>query len=80
MKKRVYLVRFRQEAKLSQTEAAKKLGINRPYYVIIETAKAMPTVELWLKIQKLLSIHDSDMWKVITCIKEEDSIYGSKKN
>ena len=80
MKKRIYLVRFRHEAKLSQLEVAKKLGIDRTYYVIIETAKAMPTIELWLKIQKLLSIHDSDMWKVITCIKEEDSIYGSKKN
>lgn len=80
MKKRIYLVKFRKEAKLNQAEAAKKLGIFRTYYVSIETANAMPTIELWLKIQKLLSIHDSDMWKVINCVKEEDSIHGSKKD
>ena len=66
MKERYYLRKFRQEAKLTQGEIAKLLNINRTYYVIIETARAMPTVDLWLKIQKVLKIDNADMWKVIT--------------
>ena len=72
MKERYYLRRARQEAKLTQGEISKLLNINRTYYVIIETANAMPTVELWLKIQKVLKIDDRDMWKVITKVKNRE--------
>ena len=65
----VNLRKFRQEANLTQTEISKLLNINRTYYVIIETARAMPTIELWLKIQKVLKIDDGDMWKVINNVR-----------
>ena len=80
MKKRHYLVKFRREAGLTQVDAAKKLKLTRPYYVSIETANAQPSIELWLKIQRAFNIHDDDMWKVITHLKEEDFTNGKEKN
>lgn len=76
--KRYYLVKFRQDAKLTQIEAAQKLKLTRSYYVSIETAQCMPSFEVWLKIQKLLKIDDNDMWKVITRTKKEVINYGAK--
>lgn len=76
--KRYYLVKFREQSKLNQTQIAEKLHINRPYYVSIETNRCMPSFEIWLAIQKLLKIDDADMWKVITRVRSEDAIYGKK--
>lgn len=70
---RVYLLKARKNAKLSQKDAADKLGIDRSYYVNIENNRRDGTIDLWKKVQKLFNFHDDDMWKVINRTKSLES-------
>lgn len=54
--KRNKLINRRKEKKLKQREVAEAVGIDRGYYSNIETGKRKGSVDIWLKIGKLLDI------------------------
>ena len=76
MKKTVkyYLRKFRLEAKMSKAELAKELKIDRSFYILLETNRRQGTIDVWKKIQKVLKIHDADMWKVMTVTKTIEEV------
>lgn len=76
MKKKVkyYLRKFRLEAKMSKAELAKELKIDRSFYILLETNRRQGTIDIWKRIQKVLKIHDADMWKVMTVTKTIEEV------
>lgn len=51
--KRQWLVEKREDKKMSQDAVAKKLGVSRPYYGLIENGMRNPSVGLSKKIAKV---------------------------
>lgn len=53
---------LRKEAGLRQEDMAKKLGVSRQTIIAIENDKYNPTLELAMKIAKLLNRHVEDIF------------------
>lgn len=53
---------LRKEAGLRQEDMAKQLGVSRQTIIAIENDKYNPTLELAMKIAKLLNLHVDDIF------------------
>lgn len=53
---------LRKDAGLRQEDMAKKLGVSRQTIIAIENNKYNPTLELAMKIAKLLQLHVEDIF------------------
>lgn len=62
--RRIELKKLRIERNLTQDELAKKLGVSVGTYSFVESGKKRGSEELWLKIQKVFSIPDEQMWTI----------------
>lgn len=51
---------------LSQEEMARKLGMSRQNYGLIETGKAPGNIRFWSKLQKTFGLSGAEMWSVIS--------------
>ena len=51
---------------LSQEEMARKLGMSRQNYGLIETGKAPGNIRFWSKVQQEFNISGADMWELIS--------------
>ena len=63
--KNIQLFTMRKQRGWSQAEVANKLKIPVNLYAAIEQGKSRGKVDVWLKIQDLYEVPDSDMWKLI---------------
>ena len=50
---------------MNQSDVAKKIGISLSAYNLIENGKRVGTIETWVKIQKLFSLSDKEMWSLM---------------
>ena len=74
------LKKFREEAKLSQDELAKKIGISRQSYIKYENLESKPTLEV---VEKLARFFDVDYACIIDNkmpTKYSYNIVGKKHN
>lgn len=53
---------LRKQAELRQEDMAKKLGVSRQTIIAIENDKYNPTLELAMKIAKLLKLHVDEIF------------------
>ena len=53
---------LRKDSGLRQEDIAKKLGVSRQTIIAIENNKYNPTLELAMKIAKLLQLHVEDIF------------------
>lgn len=53
---------LRKDAGLRQEDMAKELGVSRQTIIAIENDKYNPTLELAMKIAKLLQLHIDDLF------------------
>lgn len=51
---------------LSQEEMARKLGMSRQNYGLIETGKAPGNIRFWSNLQKTFGLSGAEMWSVIS--------------
>ena len=51
---------------LNQEEMARKLGMSRQNYGLIETGKAPGNIRFWAKLQRAFDLSGADMWSVIS--------------
>ena len=51
---------------LSQEEMARKLGMSRQNYGLIETGKAPGNIRFWSKVQQEFNLSGADMWELIS--------------
>lgn len=51
---------------LTQEEMARKLGMSRQNYGLIETGKAPGNIRFWSKLQKTFNLSGEEMWSVIS--------------
>ena len=54
--------KLRKEAGLRQEDMAKELGVSRQTIIAIENDKYNPTLELAMKISKLLKLHVDELF------------------
>lgn len=54
--------KLRKEAGLRQEDMVKKLGVSRQTIIAIENNKYNPTLELAMKISKLLNLHVDEIF------------------
>ena len=54
--------KLRKEAGMRQEDMAKELGVSRQTIIAIENDKYNPTLELAMKIAKLLELHVDDIF------------------
>ncbi len=54
--------RLRKEAGMRQEDMAAKLGVSRQTIIAIENDKYSPTLELAMKLAKLLELHVEDIF------------------
>lgn len=54
--------KLRKEAQLRQEDLAKQLGVSRQTIIAIENDKYNPTLELAMKIAKLLGFHVDEIF------------------
>lgn len=59
--KRTKLIKLRKEKELRQREVAEAVGIDRGYYSNIETGKKNGSVDIWLRIGKVLDIPPGEL-------------------
>ena len=57
---------LRKEAGFRQEDMAKELGVSRQTIIAIENDKYNPTLELAMKIAKLLNRHVEDIFFLVT--------------
>lgn len=55
MKKRVWLISYREKKGISQSEVARQIGITQQMYNFIENNKRSPSVEIAKKIADVLN-------------------------
>lgn len=55
MKKRVWLISYREKKGISQSEVARQIGITQQMYNFIENNKRNPSVEIAKKIADVLN-------------------------
>ena len=54
--------KLRKEAGMRQEDMANKLGVSRQTIIVIENDKYNPTLELAMKIAKLLNLHVDEIF------------------
>ena len=62
MTMRNIIKQLRKDSGLRQEDIAKKLGVSRQTIIAIENNKYNPTLELAMKIAKLLQLHVEDIF------------------
>lgn len=55
---------FRCDKKLTQEEVAKKIGVCRATYAMVERGERSGSGEFWHRIQTEFDVPDSEMWKL----------------
>ena len=73
MKKIIVIKAFREDKKISQQKLADEIGINRTYLSAIETGTMLPTIDVLLKISRVLECEYTDLYK-----KEELEVIKTK--
>ena len=63
MKKIIVIKALREDKKISQQELANEIGINRTYLSAIETGTMLPTIDVLLKISRVLECEYTDLYK-----------------
>ena len=54
-----------QNNELSQEEMAKRIGITKSAYCLIERGQRFGSFKTWLKIQSLFNLTDAEVWRLI---------------
>lgn len=62
---------FRVSQGLTQEGMAKRLGINRTTYALVEKGKSGTSRRFTARFQKAFSIPDEEMWKLLKTTDEE---------
>lgn len=60
---RTNLKEVRKNKNLTQLQVANKLNIERSYYTKIERGQRTPSLDIALKIKKILNYNDDDIFK-----------------
>lgn len=63
MKKIIVIKALREDKKISQQKLADEIGINRTYLSAIETGTMLPTIDVLLKISRVLDCSYTDLYK-----------------
>ena len=60
------LIKYREIKGLPKRQTAIRIGTNAQTYAFLENNKRNGSITMWSKVQKVLDIPDSEMWRVIT--------------
>ena len=63
--KRLKLKQFRVGLDLNQAEMARKCGIDRASYSLIEQGKRAGSAEFWYKLSKEFDLSPEDVWVML---------------